>query len=361
MDDRENESFVGNDTCTTDLTAHHRAIWILEILARQICFPLLFDWINFCVSIIGVVGNILIIAVYSKLGFFESIHISYVALAAVDLCSFFPGLAQTLLRKVFLPLANIHVQDNFQFGAVFMAWPYTAFSRTSGLVTAWVSLERCLCVACPMAVKTLITRRATVAAITAILTLGCAPLLSAFLGVSFHWDFNLGNNGTLVILTKNGSNKLLVLLKMIAGVLLGALYPALSWITVSVCTTVLVVKLKQSARWRQRNACPRNTVNTVRGREATMSTQRLRVTKTVVIVASLFIALSLPLSVHLLLTIAMKETYRVDGTYPYIFQVMSFITLTLNHVNSSANIFVFTAMGSKFRNTLKNILHFKCS
>ena len=356
MDEIRIGNFLG-DNSTTDLTAPLEVTWILEVIARQIYNTSIFSGISFGVGIIGVIGNILVMIVYSKLGFVESIHISYVALAAVDLRSVVSIIGPALLRRVLLPFLNIHLQDPSLFTNVITGWPNMAFTRTSALITAWM---RCLCVTFPMTFKIAVTRAVTKVVVMAIFVVGCVPVIFGYSGYSFQWDSDPERNQTVLLVFNNQSNKL-NLLNRIALILYGAIYPMLAWVTLSICTMVLVIKLKQSNQWRQRNARARITGQVRRRDEARMSIQKLRVTKTVVIVASLFIALSFPASVHLLLTLVMREKFANDGLYPYLFMAMSCITLVSNEINSCVNIFVFTAMGSKFRKALWQVLHITCS
>ncbi|GFO10338.1 hypothetical protein PoB_003684300 [Plakobranchus ocellatus] len=72
-------------------------------------------------------------------------------------------------------------------------------------------------------------------------------------------------------------------------------YPVFSWVVVIVNTTVLIIKLKQSANWRKQHL----NFPTTSATRSTTSVRTNRVTKSVVIVASIFVC-SLPIFLTLI-------------------------------------------------------------
>ena len=279
---------IGSNYTTNDATVQDDMIWAIELMASQL-FQYMRHVSPSIIAAVGVIGmfvNILTMAVYIKLGFSQTINISYVTLAIADLCSMLFLVGTVFCQYFVLPILmtqNIVVHNVANFNNMVSGWLHVAFSRTSNLLTALISLERCLCVTYPTIVKIIVTRSATKVVITAIFIIGCLPVIFGYIGFCFEWHVDTGSNRTaLTVLYNNDSNQL-TLLNRFAFVLYGAVYPVFSWLTVSVCTTFVAIKLKQSARWRKCNAAAASES----AQRIRMSSQNMRVTKTIVIIAGL--------------------------------------------------------------------------
>ena len=318
-------------------------------------------WSSLVCGLVGITGNILILFVFYRLGFAEAVHISYVSLAISDLFC--------ILSIVWGAACNLPIFDHFvgkdEFGEkvhfvnLTGGLPHFAFSRTTALITAWISLERCLCVLFPTNVKVMVTRTVTKTVLAIIFIVGLFPVAFAYVGYRIEWKVDPVSNRTLLFVTGYDHNTLNPL-NRIAFLLYGAVYPLFSWFTVTVCTSFLIMKLKkQVATWRKLNvyaitAARRFTHASHPG----LSARNIRVTKTVVILAIVFIIATLPVSVSLVVRTLIRE-FSIDGTLMYPFRITFAISTLLSEFNSSLNVFIFAAVGSKFRNGLKQLLKLK--
>ncbi|GFN91787.1 peptide receptor gpcr [Plakobranchus ocellatus] len=307
------------------------------------------------IGIIGIIGNILTVTVFKRLGFSQTIHINYVALAVSDMCSILHimwcSICYSPIIELFFSRFRIATDPDvfLNFTGI---WPYHAFSKLTALLTAWISTERCLYVVFPIKAKLIITPFVTKLVLTAIFTFGGAPAVFAFMGCTVEWRFDRVQNQTRLFMFENNLNTFHPL-SQIAFTLYGAVHPVLSGVNTVVSTTFLVIKLRKSATWRKRmlNA-PTNEI-TGRGnfRQNTMSTSTIHVTKSVVTIACVFIVCSLLMSLTVLLAAFTRE-YFLYGKLRYLFLLNSFIALLLSEINSSVNILIFTIMGSRFRSEL---------
>ncbi|RUS84308.1 hypothetical protein EGW08_007952 [Elysia chlorotica] len=321
------------------------------------------SWTIFLFGIVAIVGNILTILVYARLGFAQTINMSYVALAVSDLFSvltamtgafcFTPAMGAILQQlRVRVDLANL---------AAFVGdWPHFAFSKTTAILTAWVSVERCLCVLIPTRVRLIINRRVTKTVVSALFVLGCCPLVFAYIGMKTDWEFDAETNTTTLNIFysfKKANN----VYNSIAVLLYGAVYPTLSWVIVTTCTTFLIIKLRESARWRKSNS------NGVNPNVPTGTTQKNghkgenRITKTVVMIACVFITCSLPRSVHSLVSLAFRHKYSTYGDLRPLFVMNAGFALLLSEINSGTNIILYSITSRKFRSTLKEMVFNKFS
>ncbi|GFR63194.1 chemosensory receptor B [Elysia marginata] len=142
-------------------------------------------WCTIATGGIEAFGNILTILVFIKLGFPEIIHISYTALAVSDLgcvLSIFGFGAHALVEGSSLPAAAKT--------SILLVSVAGTLSRATSLITAWISLERCVGVAFPTRAMLLITRRITIAVLVAIFAITTTPIVVNFIAVAIVRDPN---------------------------------------------------------------------------------------------------------------------------------------------------------------------------
>ena len=313
------------------------------------------SWTMVCAGVIGVVGNILTILVFIKLGFSETIHMSYMALAVSDLCCVLSttwiGLCYTSVLRALLFRFQSEM-DMAQFITFTGGWPHFAFSKTTALITAWISLERCLCVLFPTRVKLIISRTINKVVLSAIFILGCCPSLFFYVGLKFEWMHDHVNNKKSPLMFNTDGNDLNAA-NTVAFFLYGAVYPVFSWVTVTICTTFLVVKLRQSARWRKANApVTTSTAQSTVTNPRSVYRRVNRTTRTVVMIASVFIICSLPASSNLVLSVLLREEYSIKGSLGQQFLISAGLGALFNEINSSLNIVFYAITGSRFRSML---------
>ena len=180
----------------------------------------------------------------------------------------------------------------------------------------------------------------------------------AYIGYRIEWKMDPVSNRTLLFVTGYDDKKLNPLNRL-AFLLYGAVYLLFSWITVTVCTALLIVKLRQVAKWRAKVANDMN--GAWRDRDfspPSHSDRSIRATKTVITLVGIFIITSLPGSVSLVVSIISRE-FSVDGTLMYPFRITFSFCVLLSEINSSLNVFVFAAIGAKFRFGLYKLLCIK--
>ena len=103
-----------------------------------------------------IIGNILTVLVYIRLGVKETIHLSYVTLAVSDfgcvITTIWIGVCHSPIMEA--TLARLRLKTDIETSATYKsAWLHFGFSRTTALLSAWISQERCLLVTFPSRVK----------------------------------------------------------------------------------------------------------------------------------------------------------------------------------------------------------------
>ena len=313
---------------------------------------LIIQWSIIVIGIFGVIGNILNIIAYVKLGFSETIHMSYIAMTITDLGTILTAMWMAVCSSSLVVenlLARYRIEtDMAMFIGLTGSWPHLAFSKTTALLTAWLSLERCLCVTFPTTVKLLITPRVTKVVLTTIAVLGCCPVAFVYNDLNIEMISDPATNYSTLLIYYNTGNNLSTPSKLVFS-LYGAVYPVLSWITVSICAGFLIAKLQQSLKWRNENSGTNTGASFTRQRN--MYRRETRVTRTVVVIACVFIVCSLPLSASLIAA-AIDREYSATGSLRSIFLANAGISFLSSEINFSINIIVYAMTGSRFRAAL---------
>ena len=338
------ESVGGAPSLRDPITAK-KFLFLMECLTYAI----------FSVGFVGIIGNILIICTYSKVGFSDSINISYLAMAVSDLgCvvsivwsgfCWNPGFNQYIMaieaREVVLPTGGFST---------------TAFGKITAMITAFISLERCLCVVFPLKVKTFITRNRTVYYIVLTYVVHVFPATLVYVVVRFEWKFNDQRNQT-VLGVKYMQGQTERTLTDFIWLFYSLPLQFIPLITVVICTIFLIITLNRSARWREgySQASKENGQTETDKAKPRARSKEDRIGKTVLIIAIVFIVCSSPAAINNAVTRAEPE-YRASGQYRKLNLFVAGSAACLNAVNSSVNIFIYYRMGSKFKLALKKLL-----
>ncbi|GFO00389.1 chemosensory receptor a [Plakobranchus ocellatus] len=205
-------------------------------------------------------------------------------------------------------------------------------------------------------VKRIITRTVTKLALLTIFILGCGPIIFLYVGIESEWRLDPLRNQTKLFVFANDS-KQTTTLKQFARILYGLVYPVSSWVIVIVSTTILIIKLRASNLWRKQHLISSGNEMSQTGdfQQRRFCERSNRVSKIVINVACVFIVCSFPISVTLLLTVSIPE-FSLSGSLRYLFHLNNLFASSLNELNSSVNIIVFTVVSSKFRSALLHIL-----
>ncbi|RUS90377.1 hypothetical protein EGW08_001872 [Elysia chlorotica] len=325
-----------------------------EILSPA-AFLLLMEGLSyaiFSVGVVGIIGNSLIIVTYSMVGFSDSVNMSYLAMAVSDLGCVasivwsglcwnppFQSLLALAAREVVLPTGGFST---------------TAFAKVTALTTAFVSLERCLCVVFPFKVKTLITHKRTMYFIVLNYVVHIFPATLVYIAVRFKWKFDEQTNRTVLGVTYMQTAKERSLVDFI-WLFYSLPLQFIPLITVVVCTIFLVINLNKSAQWRKEYSSGNPQVGqNRRGSKSRARSREDRIGKTVVVIAIVFIVCSSPAALNNASTRAQPE-HRATGQYRNLNLFVAGSLACLNALNSSVNVFIYYGMSSKFKTALNKL------
>ncbi|CAG5116581.1 unnamed protein product [Candidula unifasciata] len=295
------------------------------------------------ISMFGIASNVINIQVFIKQGFSETTNISYTALACSDLLT----LMSTLCLSIFwnplflnsgLPLVFSQIQ------MAFAALPNACFSSITGLVTAFTTLERCMCVVWPLKVKSILTSTVTVIFIFSICLVMFLTMISVYSTFTLGWRSEPWTNRTLLGVRFFQNNEIIVNISY----LLHSVTQLLAFCAVSVCTVTLVVCLRLRTIWRTQQAQTQNAI-----RKATKRHDKAM--KMVIFIAAAYVVSQLPIIVSFAVSVP-YPSFGPLGRYKNIFIVYWSFCVLFGVLKSSINLLVYYVMSSKFRQTCDRML-----
>ncbi|KAK3742188.1 hypothetical protein RRG08_056546 [Elysia crispata] len=224
---------------------------------------------------------------------------------------------------------------------------YYGCSAISSWITAIITVERSCCVAYPMKVNRIFTRKTIIGLIGIMVIYQIASGLPRSFGVRFTWTVSPQTNRTLVTFVIFRPR--LVVASYLASFSVPSL---LCFAVVLVGTVFMIAKLKLSRQLRNSMTGSGNDTNI-------LSDKDIRLVRSMVFICIIFIVGSAP---GILMNIAGIAYPPLHADNPYLrhFYVTFFaISMMFLAIHSSVNIFVYLTMGANFKKTFKEMFFFR--
>ena len=310
-------------------------------------------------AVFATAANILTIIVYRRLGYAESINISLSALAISDL-----GVAVTTIIWVLAMLLPTVPNSPFTY-EIFVnlgAYPDMFFTRASALITAYISVERYLCVFLPLKVKGIFTTNRTLATMIVIFFLTFSPIAVTLLSYPLGWSFSPEENRTvLTVLPVDDS--IILTSWYIIQVYIGLFLPVSTFVTVSFSTVFLTTSLRRSQVWRDANRSiaiigknnGNNTASSINTRQAATNSKEKKAVKMVVAIATIFIIASIPSSGHMIAVMTISG-FTIGDRFAHSFSISGMMLLFVDTLNCGGNGIIYLFMSSRFKQATFNVL-----
>ncbi|CAG5131485.1 unnamed protein product [Candidula unifasciata] len=309
------------------------------------------------VTVFGTVSNVINCIIFVKQGFSDTINISLLSLALSDLCSLLCIMWSNLcftpaFQDSGIPMATYEVH------LITGSWPHVIFTRTTGWITAFISLERCVCVIRPLKVKTIFTRRRHILAMISffVIPLSCGSL--AYLCAGLEWRFSPERNRTLIGLVYHMDAYRRRITHSVSYAVNGVLMPVSCFVSVVVLTTVLVTKLNKKSAWRHFNSS--SVCQKADSSNNKVNIKDMKAAKMVVLISIIFITSFIP-AVAIFIAGFVDPQLSYDGLYKNLFLVTLSVSFTTEAFNSSINICVYFVMSTKYRRSFLRMFTFYTS
>lgn len=125
-----------------------------------------------------------------------------------------------------------------------------------------------------------------------------------------------------------------------------AFVPYSAFIVIIICTITLVIKLQNTAKWRQKSATSVQADN--------VSNRNRKVAKMVVMISVLFIT-SFVLVSSMYLAMTVESELSISGRHRNVGIILAGLGLVLESVNSATNIFIYYYMSSKYNTAFRQL------
>ncbi|GFO29587.1 chemosensory receptor a [Plakobranchus ocellatus] len=292
-------------------------------------------------TILGILSNVFVIIVYTKIGFSEAINISYLALGISDLSLSATRFWGTVCYAFVVTETNVPF-DPLGITVTTSFFPGQGFEKATAFITAFIALERCLCVQFPLHVKRIVTKKKTVTSIVTIFLFAFIP--SNFIHIVFplKWVFIPAQNRTILAMVPLQTPLRYIIQRALLAYY-GTVLHFIALFAVWIFTIFLAVGLKRTAEIRKENFQP--------SKAKQIKQKEDRVIKTVFLLSLTYFICSIPTAVTLLVP-HFEPEFETSRGLARISSFSHLLSALMVVMNSNANLFIFIYMGSKFRETL---------
>ena len=228
------------------------------------------------------------------------------------------------------------------------------------MITAYISLERYLCVKFPFKVKKLVTRNRTLCVLIVIFLFTMVPLFSFyFITYQFVWGFSPQNNKSLLRVRQSKTRVAEMVFTINYNQKIFLNFAPL--LLILICSVFLAVQLKASVKWRLGNSGKirkeaGKSDNKADSIESWKNSKDIKVAKTVLTIAIAFLVLGSLSAVRLLVALLMPEFRPMVGAYGRLYRLIVRFSFLLVEANSSVNFIIYYKIGTKFRKSVYEML-----
>lgn len=336
-----------NDTVKTTTTHATTKFKPLEIILSnvgrrisEIVMDLVF---SFIIANMGIVSNTLVIVVFFKQGFKESVNISMTAISIWDLIKCIAASMQRMSG----PISAFSEADAESWTNIcIVAFNYLICFSTyvTSVLAAYVAVERCLCVCVPFKVKWLLTPKVTFSVCTFISVFVFGWFAVLFGIYDIVWVMSDMYNKSIAIYRNNDFYYANQVPLFEYYNLSGILWPLVSFAVIVVCTIIIAYKLKESSRFRLGQAeVKAETANQLSNRD------RQVIKMLMVIIGVYVVGLSPRIGLYLAKYL-IYDFYFLRRLHN-IFVFVSYVLWIFDLSNGAVNFFVFYTMSSSFKTT----------
>ena len=302
--------------------------------------------------LIGAPANVINMAVFYKQGLKERVSLCLFALSLADelflinmMCLYSEQLVLPFTTKErFGPVMRFMVNHNLV--------GFFGFSWVSQVLSAIIASERCLCVISPLRFQTLLPTR-TMAGIVSVVYVAVVGLYFV-VAMRYRIECVYDPASDTVVYTAIASEFYLshqLLIDYIDSFVYGAGIPGLTIIVGTTTTIITAVKIRQAATWRAETAASGSS-------SSSMPLREVALTKMLIGISVLFIVCVSPLALFRFACLLLPEV-NTGRRNQNIYLSGLWILEAFAYVNSSVNVFVYYAMGSRYRETFWSLFRKK--
>ncbi|XP_059168392.1 neuropeptides capa receptor-like [Physella acuta] len=301
------------------------------------------------IAVFGIFGNIINIIVFYKQGYEDSVNITLTALAVSDIGALLTVLMFNEMLNPWFLKADLPILQT-DFISMLAFFPHNYFIRVCGLITAFASCERCLCVLVPLKVKQIVTKRFSVIVNICIFFIMVLDLFPVYYVVYFDWMFIPQLNKSIIAshFRQNPYN-----IFSISYFVTDVFIPYFTFFTIILSNIIIAIKLKSRSEWL--NSVSHQNTN----KEKFVSNKEKKVVLMLTVVSVIFIVCLIPQSA-ILTAVSQVPGLGNGGIYFDLAMLCYSFAYLMEAVCSSVNIVVYYKMSSKYRETIRSMAFIQC-
>ncbi|KAI8798557.1 platelet-activating factor receptor [Biomphalaria glabrata] len=300
------------------------------------------------ISVLGIIANFINIVVFVKMGPQDSVNISLLGLSISDFLFLLLTLFLSICYYPFWTYADLNF-NIVDMKMLTLGWPQFYFKRVGNWITAFIMLERCICIALPLKVKDIITPKRTIAILVLIYLMMALAISPAYVSASYQPRWDSKKNRTMIVFVFHENT---AQIDAISTAISFAL-TLITFVWVVICTFILVINLKIKGKWRKEMTGHEKSRN--------VTSRDQKVIKMVTLLSIIFIISFTP---DVIVLLFMTFDYRVSiyGDYFDLFLALNGISEPFLAISATVNIFVYLTMSSKYREIYMRYfyIHRKC-
>ena len=295
--------------------------------------------------LLSVPTNVVNMLVFWRHGVRERINLCLFCLSLADLIYITHSFLYSL-DKLYQPFTGeTGVGIVFQFFADHHLLFLRAFNWESGFLSMLIACERCLCVYSPLRAQKIFKTRSTGFAIfvSTLVHHALIYISSSRWGIACAFDPVTNSTSKAIYPTKYYLQNQEVI-DTLTGIVTALLLPACYVTVVSVTTALTLIKLHTMATWRKQTSSA-----------SAVSSREVALTRMLIGISVLYVICSMPTLAFGIVFLTVPDM-RTQGRYYNAFNLMLSVFELCSYINASFNFFVYSFLGSKYKETLKEII-----
>ena len=294
--------------------------------------------------LLSVPTNVVNMLVFWRHGVRERINLCLFCLSLADLIYIIHSFLYNV-DKLYQPFTGeTGVGVVFQFFVDHHLFFLRAFHWESGFLSMLIAYERCLCVYSPLQTQRIFKTSTTALAIifSTLVHHGFAYIAASRWGTACVFDPVTNSTSKAIYPTKFYQQNQEVI-DTVTGIVPSLLLPGCYVTVVSVTTAMTLIKLRQVATWREQASSA-----------SAMSSREVVLTRMLIGISVLYVICSIPNLALGIVFLAVPDM-STKGRYYNAFNLMASAFEFCSYINASFNFVVYCSLGSKYKETLREI------
>lgn len=347
-----------NDDCDSQARVFVPSEAILSTEGRQLAEYIVEGFLTTCFCLLGIVGNIINIIVFYKLGYKETINISMTTIAFWDLISSMCGLVHKTRTLVQLFLSPADALTYEAFTTLIPGFLTLYCVIVSSVLASYVAVERCLCISMPFTVKYLLTPKVVTTvnvSLSVIFFFGTAVL---YVIDTYEWVYYPEFNTTVAQMSYRENMDVDAFLDYNSGSSFAPICISL-FVQIS-CFFIISYHLRKASGFRAQSTIANNATEKSEGDpkkpKSLMSARDRQVIRMLQVIIFIYITGLLP---NMALDVAklVESRFYLMAEFHNFFMVFYYCVSLLFHVSASVNCLVYYFMSSHYKAKFQEIFH----